>query len=189
MNNDKCLIKTNWIVFTGAPSSGKTTLLKFMQNEGKRVIFEVAREIIEYGINHGRTVEEIRSSELEFQEYILSLKIDLEKSLCPNEQIFLDRGLPDSIAYFKMLGINPKYLIKMCFLYRYSKVFLLDPLPMVDDGIRVETEDSIEKLDYLIERAYKKLGYNIIRVPKFSDSFYDSTQQRLDFIHKFIDQG
>jgi predicted ATPase len=39
--------ETNWYVITGAPSSGKTTLLKELEELGYRVIHEVARAFIE----------------------------------------------------------------------------------------------------------------------------------------------
>ena len=52
---------THWYVITGAPSSGKTTLLRELEKAGYRVIHEVARTIIESELAQGRTLKQIRS--------------------------------------------------------------------------------------------------------------------------------
>ena len=60
----------NWYVITGAPHSGKTSVLKLLEEKGYRVIYEAARIYIDQEIEKGRTIEEIRESELEFQKGI-----------------------------------------------------------------------------------------------------------------------
>jgi predicted ATPase len=39
--------KTNWYVITGAPCSGKTSVIRELEKRGYRVVHEVARAYIE----------------------------------------------------------------------------------------------------------------------------------------------
>ncbi|PIS15984.1 hypothetical protein COT62_00785 [Candidatus Roizmanbacteria bacterium CG09_land_8_20_14_0_10_41_9] len=58
--------KNNWYVITGAPSAGKTTLLKELEKKGYTVIYEAARIIIDREMKKGKKLSEIRKNELEF---------------------------------------------------------------------------------------------------------------------------
>src|SRR5690349_8269489 len=87
--------KTNWCVITGAPSSGKTSVIKELAHRGFAIQGEVARELIEAGINHGRTLEEVRKDVAELQKEILEVTLAREMALDAQETVFLDRGLPD----------------------------------------------------------------------------------------------
>ena len=44
-------ISNNWYVITGAPSSGKTTLLEYLKKKGQKVYFEWARIYIDQEMN------------------------------------------------------------------------------------------------------------------------------------------
>ena len=39
-------IQTEWIVFTGAPCSGKTTILEALTDKGYKVVYEADREFL-----------------------------------------------------------------------------------------------------------------------------------------------
>ncbi len=120
--------ETNWYVITGAPSSGKTTLLKELEKIGYRVVHEVARAHIETQMAQGRTLEEIRSDKQSFENRVLNRKIALEAQLPKHEVIVFDRAVPDSIAYFELAGLDTAEAIARSPRNRYRKVFLLDPL-------------------------------------------------------------
>ena len=173
-------MNNNWHVITGAPHSGKTSVIKLLEEKGYRVEYEVARVYIDQEIAKGRTVEEIRKDELEFQKGILDMKIEIEKKLPKNEIIFFDRAIPDSDAYYELCGLSGnKYLegvIKKC---EYKKVFLFDILPYEKDYARTESEEEQKKLQGLLEKSYKKIDCPIIKVRKM-----DSKESRLDFILK-----
>jgi len=93
----------SWYVVTGAPCSGKTTLLSSLEKLGYKVVPEVARTYIDNFIKNGGTVENLRSDELKFQEEVLTQKYKIEESLNQSEVIFFDRGIPDSYAYLNYL--------------------------------------------------------------------------------------
>jgi predicted ATPase len=162
----KNIRKNNWIVLTGAPSSGKTTVLKELEKKGFRVVYEVARTYIDKQIKLGKTIKEIRKNELFFQKKILDLKMKLEKSLPKNEIIFFERAIPDTVAYYKLCGITSdnklKKILNKC---SYSKVFILHLINYKKDYARVETASEAKKLEKLLKESYQKIKSPIINVP------------------------
>ncbi|MGE5042476.1 MAG: AAA family ATPase [Candidatus Levyibacteriota bacterium] len=157
----------NWYVVTGAPSSGKTTTLQALEEKGYKVYEEWARVYIDSEIKKGKTLKEIRKDEIQFQNKILRLKIDFEKTLNPDSTLFLDRGIPDSIAYMELCNVSPDPMLnkaakKCC----YKKVFLMELLEYEADYARTESQEEAMVLDGLLEQAYKNLGMEVIRVPK-----------------------
>jgi len=173
---DPPMRQTSWCVITGAPCSGKTAVIEEMQRRGFPVAYEVARALIDRQLRQGLSLAEIRADELKFEKTILSEKIRLEADLPENETIFLDRALPDSIAYFKLAGLDPADPIEQSRSVRYRRVFFLERLPLLKDRVRAENEKTAVRLHWLIEESYRLLGYDPIRVPVLPVS------QRADFI-------
>ncbi|UCH22538.1 MAG: ATP-binding protein [Deltaproteobacteria bacterium] len=167
---------TNWYVITGAPCSGKTSVVRELEKRGYRVVHEVARAYIDEELNKGKRLEEIKSDALAFEHHILDRKIKIESSLPKDAVIFLDRAVPDSIAYFTLEGLNSTEPLEKSKTVRYKKVFLLERLVFEKDPARVEDESIATQLDRLIEDSYRMLGYDIGRVPVLS------IKDRTDFI-------
>jgi predicted ATPase len=157
--------KTNWCVITGAPSSGKTSVIREMAHRGYAIQGEVARELIELGIHHGLTVEQVRQKAAELQKEILEVTLAREMALDPDTLVFLDRGLPDSITYFKIAGLDGMEAIAVSNLFKYRAVFIFDRLPVVKDEVRTEDEVQAQKIDRMLEEDYTSAGYAPIRVP------------------------
>ena len=103
--------ETNWYVITGAPSSGKTTLLKELGELGYRVIHEVARAFIEMEMEQGQTLEKIRADKETFENRVLHAKIAIEERLPKDKVIIFDRAIPDSIPYFELADLGTKEVI------------------------------------------------------------------------------
>ena len=159
-------MKNNWYVITGAPSSGKTTIIGLLKEKGFNVMHEMARIYIDQEMQKGKTKKEIRKDEAEFQRKILDLKINCEKKLSKNEMVFLDRGIPDTDAYNRLYGIsNDNHLEEAMKKSSYKKVFLLDLLDYKEDYARVETREQQKQLHGLLEESYGKINANIIKVP------------------------
>jgi len=167
---------TNWYVITGAPSSGKTSVICEIERLCYRVVHEVARAFIDEELKKGKTIEQIKADELAFERHILYKKIKIEESLPKKEIIFLDRAVPDSIAYFESAGLNPNEPVKKSKLVRYKKIFLFERLEFEKDRVRSEDEAKTAELEFLLMNAYQMLGYDIVHVPVLS------IQKRTDFI-------
>ena len=172
----------NWYVITGAPHSGKTSVIKLLEKKGYKVVYEAARIYIDQEIEKGRTIEEIRKNELGFQKGILDLKINIENNLPRDEVIFFDRAIPDSGAYYELCGLmGDKYLEEAIGRCEYKKIFLFELLPYKKDYARTESEEDQVKLHELLEKSYKKFKAPLIKVPKMK-----SKEDRLEFVLKNI---
>ena len=171
---------TNWNVITGAPSSGKTSVICELEKLGYRVVHEVARAYIDEELQKGKSLKQIKADQLYFERHILYKKIEIEEALPDDEVIFLDRAIPDSIAYFKLEQLNPDEPTEKSRAIRYNKIFLFDRLWLENDPVRSEDDKIATQLERLLESSYRNLGYKVIRVPIFS------VKLRTDFILRQI---
>jgi len=158
-------VQTNWHVITGAPSCGKTTLIDQLAGEGFQTIPESAHEYLEGEIASGLTIQEIFKDRFGLQGIFIDMQIKVEQALKPDEVQFLDRALPDSLTFNRLVGMDPNELLKDCFQFRYASVIMLDPLPYDLDGVRDEDAANVNFLDEWLERDYISLGYPVLRVP------------------------
>jgi predicted ATPase len=157
---------TNWYVITGGPSSGKTTTVNLLNARGYKTTIEHARHYIDTQRITGKTTEEIRANQVEFQRGVLDMQIAQEKGLSRDEVVFLDRALPDALAYYRFLNLPEDEKIQNALKQAsYKKVFILDPLPLVNDYARTEDAAAQKNLHELLTEVYKSLEFPIVHVP------------------------
>ena len=159
---------TRWSVITGAPCSGKTAVIQMLEQRGYKVVHEVARAYIDNELMRGKTLAEIKADEWAFERHILMEKVRIESTLKKDEIIFFDRGVPDSIAYYKLNGLDSVEPFQKSGEVRYQNVFLFERLRFLTDPVRSEDEKTALRLNRLIEESYQSLGYEIIHVPLLS---------------------
>ncbi|MBB1286856.1 ATP-binding protein [Flavisolibacter sp. BT320] len=170
---------TNWYVITGGPGSGKTTTINLLSLKGHKTTIEHARHYIDTQKQTGRTVEEIRKNQLEFQEGVLQMQIEQEASLTPGDVVFLDRAIPDAQAYYRFLSLpEDELLLTAMSAVSYKKVFILERLPLVNDYARIENAEAQEKIHALITEVYEALPFPVIHVPILPP------EERVNFILK-----
>lgn len=171
--------KTNWYVITGGPSSGKTTTVNLLAERGYKITIEHARHYIETQQITGKTIEEIKKNQVEFQRSILDMQIAQESEISPDDIVFLDRAIPDALAYYRFLGLpEDKKIHDAVRKAPYKKVFILDPLPLVKDSVRTEDESAQKKIHGLLKVAYESLSFPTVPVPVLPP------EERVDFILK-----
>jgi predicted ATPase len=177
---------TNWVVFTGAPSSGKTTILELLKQHGYPVVYEVARSYLDEGQKQGLTTKEMRKSEVLFQDEVLRRKIEVEDNLNPTSIILLDRALLDSVAYYEVLGLVGKISDNLFTKHKYSKILFFNRLPLVYDGKRTETEEEASEISRVLLKTYRRFGYHPIPIPLFHENKEKSIESRLEFIKEIL---
>lgn len=173
--NDK-IQYSRWQVVTGPPCSGKTTVINALAAKGYSTAEEVARARIKQLLAADLSLDKIRQDALTLQQDILTAKLDREADLDTNQLMFFDRGVPDSIAYYRYYGLDPSEVIEKAALRRYQHIFYLEALPLVNDEVRQEDAAAAQKIGELIYQAYGDLGYSVTRVPAVS------VEQRVGFI-------
>ncbi len=70
------------------------------------------------------------------------------------------------MAYFKITGLDAGAV--RTDIFRYRKIFYLDPLECHKDYARTQTEETRDELSRLLFSSYSDLGYEVIRVPAVS---------------------
>jgi predicted ATPase len=171
------LSPTNWYVITGGPSSGKTTTVNILKARGYTTTIEHARHYIDTQRITGKTVEEIKNNQLEFQYGVLSMQIAQEQALSPTDTVFLDRAIPDILAYYRFLNLPvDDQLLEIIRKVSYKKIFILSPLPLVTDYARTEDTVAQKKIHMLLTEVYESLSFPVVHVPTLSP------EERVDFI-------
>ena len=179
---DNFKYKTNWCIITGAPSSGKTSVIEELAHRGYAIQNEIAREVIEMHLETGKDLDEIRNKPISLQKKIMEIALAREMALDIDKLIFMDRGIPDNIAYFELAEFDCMAAKASAKLFEYKKVFIFDRLPIVKDNVRIEDEMLADKIDATLTKNYKELGYKPIRVPVMS------IEKRTDFIIEALKQ-
>jgi predicted ATPase len=177
-------VQTNWHVITGAPCCGKTTLIDQLANQRFQTVPETAHLYIEREMAKGRTIHEILANRAALQRGIEDMQLSIEDGLRAIDVAFLDRAFPDCLVFHRVVGLNPNEILLECFHYRYASVFILDPLPFQENGVRDDDAAKAGYLDEWLARDYSALGYRVVRVPVLSP------QERLAFVlERLSEQG
>ncbi len=175
------LWQTNWYVITGGPGSGKTTTVNLLKARGYKTTIEHARHYIDTQCVTGKIVKEVRKNQKEFQSGVLDMQIEQEKSLAHEEIVFLDRAIPDALAYYRFLNLpEDEKLHNALKDASYKKIFILDCLPLVNDYARIEDTEALKKIHALITEIYESLLFPVVHVPVLPP------EERVDFILKNI---
>ncbi len=165
-----------WYVLTGGPCAGKTTTINELAKRGNPVLAEPARLIIDEKLASGMTIQEIVSD----PDWLPSVvrRARAQEALLPKDQLFfLDRAVPDSVAYYHHFKheLDEEILsaLKVC---EYRKVFLLDLIDFRNDEARHEDPEEAAVLHTLIRAAYEGKGFEVVQVPVME------VEKRADFI-------
>ena len=171
--------QTNWYVITGGPGSGKTTTVNLLKERGYITTFEHARHYIDTQRLKGKTIDEVRKNQQEFQSGVLEMQMEQENQISPDVQVFLDRAIPDALAYYRFLNLpEDEKLTEALRTVSYKKVFILDCLSLVKDYARTEDAAAQKKIHALLMEVYESLGFPVIQVPVLQP------EERVDFILK-----
>ncbi|HSP82658.1 MAG TPA: ATP-binding protein [Gillisia sp.] len=158
------------IVITGGPGTGKSSVIKHLERLGHNCMHEVSREITAEAQKEGVTQLFLEKPIL-FSEKLMEARVEQHKvaSQTDNRVVFLDRGIPDVVAYMDYFGTSyPEKFHIACNTYSYDLVFLLPPWEeiYITDNERYESfEQALEIYEYL-KKTYLTFGYAPIDVPK-----------------------
>lgn len=174
------------IVIIGGPGSGKTTVIDGLNQKGYTCYPEVSREVILEARKQG--FEQLfLEKPLLFSELLLEgRKKQFKQALTDDsETIFIDRGIPDVLAYMHYIGdAYPPFFDEACHEHKYTKIFFLPPWAEIytADEERYENYEQAKLIADHLTETYKKYGYDLIEVPK------DTPDKRILFILEQLSQ-
>ena len=170
-------VDSRFVVITGGPGSGKTSLVVHLGSLGYATVPEAAIQIIdelnrEYGVPG--QIEWRQKHPAEFQRLVTRRQAALEAACTVAEGGvgFCDRGRPDARAYAELFGFQlGSEVMSLVESQQYLRVFLLDTLSSFKvrsaTGRTSGRERSMRIHDLLYE-AYRSFGYSPILVPELS---------------------
>lgn len=166
------------IVLTGAPSTGKTSVVERLQQLGYPVLPEISRDIItQEGTKLGG--DDPWRNLLAFSEVIWKLRSAqyLEAGRFEGD-VFFDRSLLDTLSYLQA-GDKPipDWMDPTPYPYHY-KVFIFPPWEAIyrTDGERWEPFETAVQVHESLVATYTALGYELVEVPRAT------VEKRVEFI-------
>ena len=171
------------IVVTGAPGTGKTAILKALESTLVHAP-EPAREVLAEQRAIGGTATP-QSDPSRFVELLLERSI--EKHGAAQEKglsMLFDRGVPDCVAYAKLLGGDPEPCRRAAAVYRYhAAVLVTRPWAEIytTDDERTMSFEATLPFPRLVEEAYEEAGYELVEIPR------GSIAERAAFIRTFVE--
>ena len=158
------------IVIIGGPGTGKSTIIDALIQRGYCCYPEISREITlnakKEGIDQLFLQDPLLFSKLLLEGRVKQYENALEE---PHEIVFLDRGIPDVLAYLHYIGEQyPSDFIEACRTNIYSKIFLLPPWEEIylSDEERYENFEQSNLIYHFLQETYQNYGYELIEVPK-----------------------
>ncbi|WP_299365556.1 ATP-binding protein [Winogradskyella sp.] len=168
------------VVIAGGPGTGKTSIINHLKERGFICYDEISRQVTLQARKDG--IEQLFLTEpLLFSEKLLDGRIQQFNNASQEHEsvVFLDRGIPDVLAYMDYIGDRyPKYFIDASKTNIYDHVFILAPWQEIftSDSERYENFEQAIEIHNCLLSTYKRFGYQLIDVP------FASVEQRSDFI-------
>jgi len=170
--------ETKRIIISGAPATGKTSIINALEVRGYACHQEVSREIIRQELSKNSNILPWGNL-LAFSDLVIKGRMRQYKKVEKGIN-FYDRGLVDSLAYLNRDELPiPKEWLELAEKNRYhTKVFFTPPWFEIfenDFERRESWQEVLQINDYLVA-AYKEFNYDIVYLPKVQ------VEQRIAFI-------
>ena len=169
-------------VITGAPGTGKTSIINHLKTKGYNCVDEISREIISEQIASDGEILPWKNLSA-FSERVFKLR-ESQLINSKNTLIFFDRGIVDIDAYMKLDRLEiPKHFEESIKKNRYNTEVFYTPIwkeIYINDEERKESIEQAKQIEEKILSSYTLYDYQLIKVPK------GNVEERANFILSHI---
>jgi predicted ATPase len=164
---------SRFIVITGGPGSGKSTLIAALSAEGIAAMPEAGRAIIQDQVSIGGSALPW-ADRAAFAELMLGweMRSYREAGDAHVGTVLFDRGIPDVVGYLRLSGLPvPPHVQQAAETYRYGRqVFIAPPWPEIftQDAERKQSVEEAEATYHALADAYSGLGYELVALPRMA---------------------
>ena len=160
-------IETNWTVLSGAPSSGKSTIIDALAKLGFATSHEIARDVLVRSDMRGVGADELLNLHPLISQHTFSAETyQQELSLDPAKQIILDRSLTDSLAFLRAYGLDiPPNIAEAADRFSYKQVIILKRLTLDKDGFRPKADEFYDRVEVELFKIYTERKIPVKVVP------------------------
>ena len=148
---------------------------------------EIARSILTRLQDGGLSIESVMKSHFALlQEYFLHWQVIRDLAYIESDpditkrSLGFDRGWCDASAYLESKKLPWEALRAFGEKIKYPAVFVVEPLALEKDGIRVENESEQRSVHEACGRVYRQCGHCVIDVPAFEDDL--NCAKRIRFV-------
>ncbi|WP_133770562.1 AAA family ATPase [Enterovirga rhinocerotis] len=178
---------SRFVVLTGGPGSGKTTLIDRLAARGHVTMPEAGRAIIRDQMAIGGQALPWADRAL-FAEAMLAFEMRSHRAAEDLAgPVLFDRGVPDVIGYLRLCGLPvPPHMEEAARRFRYGQpVFVAPPWReiFVQDGERRQDFDEAVRTFEAMLKVYRDCGYDLVELP------CASVAERADFVENRLRVG
>jgi len=156
-------------IISGAPGTGKTTIINALKKKDHYCAEEISRELIAEQISIGGNILPWKD-QIAFENKIAHRRYKQYLDSPENCICFFDRSSVDCIAYLNNNKLEStsriNHIIKNCI---FNKTVFYTPIweeIYKNDSERQESFDQSIRIDKYLKDSYMKFGYTIIEIPK-----------------------
>ncbi|HEY0698855.1 MAG TPA: AAA family ATPase [Micromonospora sp.] len=171
-----------FVVVTGGPGAGKTTLIEALGRAGVACVPEAGRAITQDQTTIGGQGLH-RGDQVLFAELMLAWELRSYREAGQlSGTVFFDRGIPDLVGYHLLLGRPvPAHVTAAAERFRYHhRVFVAPPWPDIyqPDAERKQDFDVAVRTHDAIVAGYTLHGYELVTLPRAD------VDERVAFVHR-----
>jgi predicted ATPase len=182
----RCAQKTSWVVLTGGPGAGKSTVLAELKLRGHRVVAEQALAYIRSRQRQGESIRDISADVGKLTAQIFQRNRWSQQQASANDQVIFDRALPDVLAFSIVDGLDVEQMLPACATHRFAAAFVLEHVGERDDSTVYHTASQISQIEGNCEAIYKTLANVVARVPSFTGDPAASVARRSNIIEAIL---
>ena len=168
-----------YVILTGGPGGGKSSILDALRDRGYLCVDEVARDLIKEEVTAGGDALPWKNTE-KFRDNMFREQLKVYESIDHGEFVFFDRGLVDCLAYSRLIGAKiPEEMDRISRRTQFNKIVFVTPpweeIYRNDKERKQSFQEAIETYDQIVA-AYREYGYETVDLPKVD------VEKRVEFI-------